>query len=128
MARSAGLITRSCELLYADDNTDAHDTLHMLARRIEADGNFALIFSGEQAVRFLSADLQNIFVDSAARCTGLVCYRCSPSQKAIVVEGVQRAQRVCTLAIGDGGNDVSMIRAASIGVGILGHEGHQAVR
>jgi P-type E1-E2 ATPase len=30
------------------------------------------------------------------------------------------------LAIGDGANDVSMIQAAHIGVGIMGHEGRQA--
>ena len=33
-----------------------------------------------------------------------------------------------TLAIGDGANDVSMIRAARVGVGIAGQEGMQAVR
>lgn len=32
-----------------------------------------------------------------------------------------------TLAIGDGANDVAMIRAANVGVGISGHEGLQAV-
>ena len=33
-------------------------------------------------------------------------------------------KRVC--CIGDGGNDVSMIQAADVGVGIVGKEGHQA--
>jgi phospholipid-transporting ATPase len=33
-----------------------------------------------------------------------------------------------TLAIGDGGNDVSMIQEAHVGIGIYGHEGMQAVR
>ena len=32
-----------------------------------------------------------------------------------------------TLAIGDGANDVAMIRAAHIGVGISGREGNAAV-
>ena len=31
------------------------------------------------------------------------------------------------LAIGDGANDVAMIQAAQIGVGIMGKEGRQAV-
>ena len=34
---------------------------------------------------------------------------------------------VMTLAIGDGANDVSMIQAADVGVGISGEEGLQAV-
>jgi phospholipid-translocating ATPase len=33
-----------------------------------------------------------------------------------------------TLAIGDGGNDVSMIQEANVGVGIAGKEGMQASR
>mgnify|MGYP003317244573 CR=1 FL=1 len=33
----------------------------------------------------------------------------------------------CCLAIGDGANDVAMIQAADIGVGIFGKEGRQAV-
>ena len=33
-----------------------------------------------------------------------------------------------TVAIGDGANDVSMIHAADVGVGIFGKEGTQAAR
>jgi P-type E1-E2 ATPase len=36
--------------------------------------------------------------------------------------------RAVTLAIGDGANDVSMIQAAHIGVGISGREGRAAVQ
>jgi phospholipid-transporting ATPase len=32
------------------------------------------------------------------------------------------------LAIGDGANDVSMICAANVGIGIIGKEGQQAAR
>ena len=34
--------------------------------------------------------------------------------------------RAITLSIGDGANDVSMIREADVGVGIYGKEGRQA--
>lgn len=40
---------------------------------------------------------------------------------------MKRAKNAVTLAIGDGANDVSMIKAAHIGVGISGQEGMQAV-
>lgn len=48
-------------------------------------------------------------------------------QKAEIVQMVrdQRPQTV-TLAIGDGANDVAMIQAAHVGVGISGMEGLQA--
>ena len=38
-----------------------------------------------------------------------------------------RRQRGRMLAIGDGANDVAMIQAADVGVGIMGKEGRQAV-
>lgn len=58
----------------------------------------------------------------------LAC-RVSPKQKAEVVHLVKnRNLDKTTLAIGDGANDVNMINAAHIGVGISGLEGQQAVK
>lgn len=59
--------------------------------------------------------------------TVIVC-RGSPIQKALVVELVKSGVPDVTLAVGDGANDVSMIRAAHVGVGVMGQEGMQAVR
>ena len=57
----------------------------------------------------------------------MVCCRVSPKQKALVVNLVKDGIDTMTLAIGDGANDVSMIQAADVGVGISGEEGLQAV-
>ena len=46
----------------------------------------------------------------------------SPLQKALVVKLVKKNQKSILLAIGDGANDVSMIQAAHVGVGISGLE------
>jgi phospholipid-transporting ATPase len=54
--------------------------------------------------------------------------RVSPLQKALVVKLVKKNQKAILLAIGDGANDVSMIQAAHVGVGISGVEGLQAAR
>jgi magnesium-transporting ATPase (P-type) len=43
-------------------------------------------------------------------------------QKALVVKLVKKNQKAILLAIGDGANDVSMIQAAHVGVGISGVE------
>jgi magnesium-transporting ATPase (P-type) len=51
----------------------------------------------------------------------------TPSQKAAVVALAKEKGKRC-LAIGDGGNDVSMIQEAHVGVGISGREGLQAAR
>ena len=52
--------------------------------------------------------------------------RVSPLQKAELVELVSNEVKAITLAIGDGANDVGMIQAAHVGVGISGVEGLQA--
>lgn len=68
-----------------------------------------------------------VFMEVANKCTSIICCRVSPLQKAKVVRMVKKREAAVTLAIGDGANDVSMIRAAHIGVGISGLEGRQAV-
>lgn len=55
-------------------------------------------------------------------CKAVVCCRVSPLQKALVVKLVKKSTTSPLLAIGDGANDVSMIQAAHIGVGISGVE------
>ncbi|XP_071436509.1 phospholipid-transporting ATPase IC isoform X2 [Pithys albifrons albifrons] len=70
---------------------------------------------------------QQNFVDLACECRAVICCRVTPKQKAMVVELVQKYKKAVTLAIGDGANDVNMIKTAHIGVGISGQEGMQAV-
>uniref|UniRef100_A0A8C2KWP6 Phospholipid-transporting ATPase n=1 Tax=Cyprinus carpio TaxID=7962 RepID=A0A8C2KWP6_CYPCA len=87
---------------------------------------YALIINGHSLVKS-SADLEQILVDVACLCKTVICCRVTPLQKALVVELIKRHKRAVTLAIGDGANDVSMIKTAHIGVGISGQEGMQAV-
>ncbi|CAM5144323.1 unnamed protein product [Natator depressus] len=70
---------------------------------------------------------QRNFVDLACECSAVICCRVTPKQKAMVVELVKKYKKAITLAIGDGANDVNMIKTAHIGVGISGQEGMQAV-
>ncbi|KGU12805.1 phospholipid-translocating P-type ATPase, flippase [Candida albicans L26] len=71
--------------------------------------------------------LQDKFLLLGKQCRSVLCCRVSPSQKAQVVKLVRTGLQVMTLAIGDGANDVAMIQAANVGVGIAGEEGRQAV-
>lgn len=87
-----------------------------------------------------------MFLDVVSQCRSVICCRVTPLQKAMVVELIKKHKNAVTLAIGDGANDVSMIKgkniagklrvvfiyfyiipAAHIGVGISGQEGMQAV-
>lgn len=56
----------------------------------------------------------------------VIACRCSPTQKAEIADLVKRVSNKRVCCIGDGGNDVSMIQAADVGVGIVGKEGMQA--
>lgn len=56
---------------------------------------------------------------------GIVIYRTTPSQKGRIAELMAKAGR-SILAIGDGNNDVAMLKDAHVGVGIIGREGTQA--
>uniref|UniRef100_A0A3B4EEH5 Phospholipid-transporting ATPase n=1 Tax=Pygocentrus nattereri TaxID=42514 RepID=A0A3B4EEH5_PYGNA len=81
----------------------------------------------EELAYGLQKDFQLELLRTACMCQTVICCRVTPLQKAQVVELVKKYKKAVTLAIGDGANDVSMIKAAHIGVGISGQEGMQAV-
>ena len=88
----------------------------------------ALVIDGKSLTYALEKDMEKLFLDLAVKCKAVICCRVSPLQKALVVKLVKRHVKALTLAIGDGANDVSMIQAAHVGVGISGVEGLQAAR
>uniref|UniRef100_A0A8C6M1V6 Phospholipid-transporting ATPase n=1 Tax=Nothobranchius furzeri TaxID=105023 RepID=A0A8C6M1V6_NOTFU len=90
-------------------------------------GEFGLIINGHSLAHALEADMEVEFVSTACACKAVICCRVTPLQKAQVVELIKKHKKAVTLAIGDGANDVSMIKSAHIGVGISGQEGIQAV-
>ncbi|XP_027128325.1 probable phospholipid-transporting ATPase IM [Larimichthys crocea] len=88
---------------------------------------YALVINGHSLAHALEPQLEHVLLDLACLCKTVICCRVTPLQKAQVVELVKRHKGAVTLAIGDGANDVSMIKTAHIGVGISGQEGMQAV-
>ncbi|KAG0287649.1 hypothetical protein BGZ96_008457 [Linnemannia gamsii] len=90
-------------------------------------GEHALIVDGS-ALKILLDDpeARQDLIKLSDVCFSVICCRASPLQKALVVELIRRGKKTVCLAIGDGANDVSMIQAANIGVGISGQEGMQA--
>lgn len=78
-------------------------------------------YSPQQAV-YQAALLVLLRASSAA-----ICVRCQPDHKRELVELIaRRIPDSKVLAIGDGANDVPMIQAAHVGVGMTGAEGVQA--
>ena len=88
---------------------------------------FSLILEGQTITTCMTeGKAAELFWDLIQRSRSLICCRSSPSQKSQIVEFVKKRTSSVTLGIGDGGNDVNMIRAASVGIGIFGKEGFQA--
>uniref|UniRef100_A0AAY5ETF2 Phospholipid-transporting ATPase n=1 Tax=Electrophorus electricus TaxID=8005 RepID=A0AAY5ETF2_ELEEL len=92
----------------------------------KVEGEYGLVINGHSLAYGLQEDQQLELLRTACMCQTVICCRVTPLQKAQVVELIKKHKKAVTLAIGDGANDVSMIKAAHIGVGISGQEGMQA--
>lgn len=73
--------------------------------------------------------LKHIFYTLIPLIDSVICCRASPAQKAGIVKAIRaRIPSALTLAIGDGANDIAMIQASHVGIGLSGKEGLQAAR
>lgn len=92
---------------------------------LKVNRNACLLIDGESLGMFLTYYREEFFNAVIFLPTVIAC-RCTPQQKADVALIIREftGKRVC--CIGDGGNDVSMIQCADVGVGIVGKEGKQA--
>ncbi|KAJ1609806.1 transmembrane domain-containing protein [Cryptosporidium canis] len=87
--------------------------------------NVVLVVDSQILEKALSNN-ENKFAKIATNCASVVCSRVTPQQKAQVVKIIQDFTKQRVLAIGDGGNDCTMLQTANVGVGIHGSEGMQA--
>ncbi|OZJ03159.1 hypothetical protein BZG36_03891 [Bifiguratus adelaidae] len=114
-----------------------NQTIHQIAKLTSPDAamdeldilrpksDCALVIDGSSLDLFLE-HLKDEFIEIAVRLPVVVCCRCSPTQKADITRLLRKYTKKRVMCIGDGGNDVSMIQAADVGVGIVGKEGRQA--
>ncbi|KAK7479211.1 hypothetical protein BaRGS_00029555, partial [Batillaria attramentaria] len=129
---SCQLLTQTMELIIVNEHSLDATRDELVKRKADfgdalgKENDVGLIIDGESLKYALSCDCRQDFLDIALSCRAVICCRVSPLQKAELVELVKRSQKAITLAIGDGANDVGMIQAAHVGVGISGLEGLQA--
>ena len=98
--------------------------------KIDENIDRALVIEGAALSHFLGDPLlEEMLFAVASNCHSVIACRVSPKQKALLVGLVQKFVNPTpvTLAIGDGANDVGMIQAAQVGIGVSGLEGQQAV-
>uniref|UniRef100_A0A8C1GNJ2 Phospholipid-transporting ATPase n=1 Tax=Cyprinus carpio TaxID=7962 RepID=A0A8C1GNJ2_CYPCA len=89
--------------------------------------SIGLVIDGPTLSMAMSDELVELFVELCKHCRAVLCCRVTPLQKSAVVKLIRQKLRVMTLAVGDGANDVNMIQAADVGIGVSGQEGMQAV-
>jgi len=134
VARSSRLIAFGEEIsdLMIKNRRHGYRKLDQLfGRKLHHKSSQNIIIDGASLEIFMNGhddNLRSQFLDYVIETDVVIACRCSPTQKAEMVSAVQQrtaGQAVCC-AVGDGGNDVSMILAANVGVGLLGKEGQQA--
>ncbi|OJD12319.1 hypothetical protein AJ78_07067 [Emergomyces pasteurianus Ep9510] len=124
VAVSAKLVARGQYIHTVTKLTDkgsAQDTLDFLRNKTDA----CLLIDGESLTLMLS-EFRTPFVSIAVLLPAVIACRCSPTQKAEIAALIRKHTKKRICCIGDGGNDVSMIQAADVGIGIVGKEGRQA--
>uniref|UniRef100_A0AAV2MJC0 Phospholipid-transporting ATPase n=1 Tax=Knipowitschia caucasica TaxID=637954 RepID=A0AAV2MJC0_KNICA len=94
---------------------------------VDTTPDISLVIDGQTLTMAMSPDLRERFIDLVKHCRSVLCCRVTPLQKSDVVKLIRDKLQVMALAVGDGANDVNMIQAADIGVGVSGQEGMQAV-
>ncbi|CAD8163492.1 unnamed protein product [Paramecium pentaurelia] len=135
-------IAKSCKLIQGDftvmrlsesNEQDCMDKLKDIQDTydlcIKENRKKSIVIEGQSLDFILNSDqMASSFVQMAKDCESIVCCRVTPKQKADVVRLIKNRLNKITLAIGDGANDVNMIQAAHIGVGLYGNEGMRAVQ
>ncbi|GAA5829685.1 hypothetical protein JCM5353_005198 [Sporobolomyces roseus] len=101
--------------------SQARDQLEFLSTKLDC----CLVIDGE-SLQLCIENFREEFIELSTKLSAVVACRCSPTQKADVARLIREHTKKRVCCIGDGGNDVSMIQAADVGVGIVGKEGRQA--
>uniref|UniRef100_A0A8D2LP39 Phospholipid-transporting ATPase n=1 Tax=Varanus komodoensis TaxID=61221 RepID=A0A8D2LP39_VARKO len=117
-AKNAHLVTRTQDIhifRLVTNRGEAHLELNAFRRKHDC----ALVISGDSLEVCLKY-YEYEFMELACQCPAVVCCRCAPTQKAQIVRLLQERTGKLTCAVGDGGNDVSMIQEADCGVGVEG--------
>ena len=124
VAISARLVARGQQIhtmAKVKQKSEAEDALDLLRNRPDS----CLLIDGESLALVLT-HFRTQFITTAVRLPAVIACRCSPTQKAEVALLIRKHTKKRVCCIGDGGNDVSMIQAADVGIGIVGKEGRQA--
>ncbi len=124
VAVSAKLVSRGQQIhtiVKLRQKAQAQGSLDFMRNKTDS----CLLIDGD-SLSLMLTHFRTDFITLAVLLPAVIACRCSPTQKAEIANLIRAHthKRIC--CIGDGGNDVSMIQAADVGIGIVGKEGRQA--
>ena len=122
-----GLVDEEKDPLNEDiQKPDLKEKLNLKSYLMKINIKYTLIISGECIKYCISEEASDLFWFLIQHSRSIICCGCSPIEKAQIVKFVKSHTKEITLAIGDGENDVNMIKESDVGIGIFGKEGSQA--
>lgn len=134
IAHSSGLIDHTFTPIILK-STDLKEIASKLIEIADSKNNetICLVVTGDTLLKITNIKnkegIKKLFALALSKVKCFIGCRVSPKQKAEIVLIVKKEfPDKCNMAIGDGANDVNMINAADVGIGIMGVEGTQAAR
>jgi phospholipid-translocating ATPase len=124
IAFSSRLLTKNDHYLVIA-NCTSKEEIEKHLNALSTRGYNSLVVDGASIAVIIEHFLDR-FIDISKGLHCLVGCRYTPTQKAVMAASLREKAKETVLCIGDGGNDVSMITQANVGVGIEGKEGSQA--
>lgn len=124
IAISSKLVSRG-QYIHQVAKVNTHEGVRDVVDFLKAKLDCCLVIDGESLSSCLQYE-REAFISLATQLSAVAACRCSPTQKADVARLIRSFTKKRVCCIGDGGNDVSMILAADVGLGIVGKEGMQA--
>lgn len=125
VAISSRLVSRGQYIHTITNISSTYEAIQHLDYLASTNNGACLLMDGS-SLHFYQREMPLDFARVALKLPVVVACRCTPQQKADLTQMVKHLTGKRVAAIGDGGNDVSMIQAADIGLGIVGKEGRQA--
>jgi len=113
IAVSSKLVSRNSSIVQFCKIHDLSELKEMLVG-LSSMSEACLVIDGE-SLQLCLTSCSDLFYETTKNLPAVVCCRCSPTQKADVTKLIKSKIKNCVCAIGDGGNDVSMIQSADVG-------------
>ncbi|GAW21890.1 hypothetical protein ANO14919_114160 [Xylariales sp. No.14919] len=132
IAHSARICRPGSDIFILDSSKgDLEGQIRDIVEDLQSGTIHSVVVIDGQTLAFVekSPILTDLFYTLIPTIDSVICCRASPAQKSTIVKAIrQRLPKALTLSIGDGANDLAMISAAHVGVGLSGKEGLQAAR